>query len=178
MKRLVVSIVTVFLVGSACSAQAPAKTPAGAPAGPSPSAKAVQTARPTARTVASPTVPAASPMASLASTFEPAASGPPEAVEVELGTCCALTFVPYSLTAKAGTLDLFLINPVNEEHPFSHDLQIGTVLGQPLASSPVLKNGETGLFTIDALPAGDYVFWCAVNRHYQQGMTGTLTVTP
>lgn len=178
MKRLVVSIAAVCLVAGACSAQTPAQTSPGAPSGPSPTAVSVKTTPPTAATVASPTVPAATPMATWAATFAPAASGPPESIAVELGTCCALTFVPYALTAKAGTLALFLINPVNKEHPFSHDMQIGTVQGQPLASSPVLRNGETGVFTIDALPAGDYVFWCSVNRHAQEGMIGTLTVTP
>lgn len=115
---------------------------------------------------------------SLDATFEPTASAPPGALEVRLGTCCRLAFVPTSLTLPAGRATLFLINPVNPDHPFDHDIRVGPEIGRALASSPVLKNGETGIWTIDDLPPGSYAYWCSVNQHYQQGMFGTLTVTP
>lgn len=177
MPRRTRSIAVVCLMVAACST--------GSPGGPGPTASMAETARPTATVIASPTPapaptipPTATPLPTLATTFEPAESAPPEAIAVQLGTCCALRFVPNILTAEAGTVALFLTNFPNEQYPYSHDIRIGKVQGQAIAVSPVLKNGETGLLTIDDLPAGDYVFWCVVNAHDAQGMVGTLTVTP
>lgn len=168
------SIAVVCVVTAACSAQ----SPIGA-SPPATTLPAVQpTAAPTAAATAAPTLPAATPLPTLATTFAPAASAPPDAIEVQLGTCCALLFEPYVLTAEAGTVALFLANYPNEEFPFNHDIRIGKVQGQAIASSPVLKNGETGLLTIDDVPPGDYVFWCSVDAHAAYGMVGTLTVTP
>lgn len=168
------SIVVVCVMTAACSAQSPA--------GASPTATtppAVQpTPAPTVVVTAAPTPPAATPWPTLPATFAPGGTAPADAISVDLGSCCALTFVPYKLEAKAGTVELFLTNPTNRDAPFSHDMHIGTVQGQAFASSPVLKNSETGLFTIEGLAAGDYVFWCEVNSHDVGGMVGTLTVTP
>ena len=168
------SIAVVCFMTAACAAQSP--TGAGPTATIPP---AVQpTAAPTAAETAAPTLPAATPWSTLPATFEPGGTAPAGAIAVDLGSCCALTFVPYKLEAKAGTIELFLTNPTNEAAPFSHDMHIGKVQDQALASSPVLKNSETGLFTIEGLAAGDYVFWCEVNSHDTQGMVGTLKVTP
>ena len=174
MLRKIPSIVVVCLFAAACAAQAPAAT---SPAATSPEPQ------PTVVPIPSPTLPGAT-AEQLASTYQPAASGPaasgpPDAIAVMMGTCCALRFVPYSLTAEAGTVALFLTNPKGENiPPKSHDIQIGRELGQAMARSPVVKNGEAGLFTIEAMAAGKYVFWCAVDGHDTLGMVGTLTVSP
>ena len=167
MLRKARSIALVCLVVAACSAPAaiaPTSTPEppGSTEVPSPS----------------PTSPAASRLPMLDATFEPGASPGTGAIEVQLGTCCQLRFVPSTLTARAGTVSMFLTNIPNADFPYPHDLKIGTEIGRAIAGSPVLKNGESGLFTIEDLPAGSYVFWCAVDQHYLQGMDGALTVTP
>lgn len=168
------SIAVVCVMTAACSVQSPT--------GASPTATtppAVQpTAAPTAAATAAPTQPAATPWPTLPARFAPGGTAPAGAIAVDLGSCCALTFVPYKLEAKAGTVELFLTNPTNKANPYKHDMHIGKVQDQALASSPVLKNSETGLFTIEGLAAGDYVFWCEVDAHDTRGMVGTLTVTP
>ena len=168
-------VATCLLVVSACSSAAPA-----APDSATPSPVALPTVLATPSSAPKPT-PAPSPSPApklLSATFTPGGTAPPEAIEVQLGTCCYPLFEPNVLAAKAGEVALFLNNPTNEEFPLNHDIRIGKVQGQAIASSPVLRNSETGLLTIDDLPAGDYVFWCSVDAHAAYGMVGTLTVTP
>jgi plastocyanin len=165
----------VAVLFAACSTQsaAPATTPSPLPtAAPS----AAPTDAPTA-TAPPPGASSGAPPTALEEAFEPGATAAPDAIRVQLGTCCSLSFVPTDLTVAAGTVKLFLVNLRNPKSPFDHDIQIGTELGKALASSPVIKHATWGVLTIEDMPAGKYVYWCAVNNHYQQGMVGHLTVT-
>lgn len=177
MRRTLGSIAAACLV-AACSAQAPGgATPTAAN---SQTARATNpsTAAPTPTQRPSPTIRAVGTIVPLDATFQPEASARTGAIPVQMGTCCRLAFVPTEITAKAGDVSLFLTNFPNNAFPFDHDLKIGHELGREIASSPRMKNGETGTLTIENMPAGEYVFWCAVEQHYQNGMVGTLTVTP
>jgi plastocyanin len=91
-------------------------------------------------------------------------------------------FAPSALTAQAGTVMFFLKN-IDEVRPelgpgTNHSLAIGSVLGEPLASSEYVENGEAAVFTVEGLEAGAYVIWCQVPDHAEMGMVGSLTVTP
>jgi plastocyanin len=90
------------------------------------------------------------------------------------------TFVPEEATAKAGTVTFFLRNDPGDVHNFL----LGTAVdAPPLAKSPVMGSSETGILTIEELAPGTYAYWCTVpdrlgTPHWQDGMVGTLTVTP
>jgi uncharacterized cupredoxin-like copper-binding protein len=58
-----------------------------------------------------------------------------------------------------------------------HDIQVTTATGLPMATSDRLAPGESAVFTIEALPAGEYQFHCTVGTHTAHGMRGTLEVT-
>jgi plastocyanin len=94
----------------------------------------------------------------------------------------AFQFEPTALTAKAGTVVFFLKNidevPTGLGPGTNHSLSIGSALGQPLASSDYVRNGEAAVFTVEGLVPGSYVVWCAVPKHADFGMVATLTVTP
>ena len=156
---------------AACSASVPggATSSAAAPA----TVVATPSSAPTAKVTTAPT---ATPEL-LPSTFTPGGTAPADAIEVAMGSCCALIYQPYDLTAKAGRVEIFLTSFPNDEHPLDHDMQIGHKLLEPLVASPVVEYGTKGLWVIEDLPAADYVFWCTVNSHYANGMVGTLKVT-
>jgi hypothetical protein len=157
---------------AACSAG----SPGSATSSPAtlPTVGAIASSAPTAKVTAAPTpTPELLP-----STFTPGGTAPAGAIEVQLGSCCALTFYPYDLKAKAGQVEIFLSSFPNKQNPLDHDMQIGLELLKPLVASPVLDVGEKGLWVIEDLPPANYVFWCSVQSHYSRGMTGTLAVTP
>ena len=90
------------------------------------------------------------------------------------------TFVPDEATAKAGTVTFFLRNVPGDAHNFLLGTAVDT---PPLAKSPVMISSETGILTIEDLAPGTYAYWCTVpdplgTPHWQDGMVGTLTVTP
>jgi len=151
-------------------------SPGSATASPAtlPTVVATATSAPTAKVTPAPT---ATPEL-LPSTFTPGGTAPAGVTEVQLGSCCALTFYPYDLKAKAGRVEIFLSSFPNKQNPLDHDMQIGLELLKPLVASPILEVGEKGLWVIEDLPAAQYVFWCSVQSHYSRGMTGTLAVTP
>lgn len=80
------------------------------------------------------------------------------------------SITPATVTTKAGkyTID------VSNVGQFPHDLHIATSDGSELGSTPVIKAGQTGSFTV-TLPAGTYTIWCAVDAHRSLGMQASLT---
>jgi plastocyanin len=164
---------TVAALLAACAAQSAA--PTATTSAPPPSAE--PSVAPTVAATVSPTQPSSS-TTPLAESYEPGATAPPDAIRVQLGTCCDLAFVPRELTVPAGPLKLFLVNLRNPEFPFDHDILIGTEIGKALARSPVIKHATSGVLTIEDMPAGNYVYWCEVNSHWERGMSGRLTVGP
>ena len=169
------SVACLFVV-AACSSGSPVLPAATASPVAIPTFAATPSAAPTANVTTAP-APTATPNL-LPSSFTPGGTAPAGAIEVTLGSCCALTFYPYDLKAKAGRVEIFLSSFPNEQNPLDHDMQIGPELLKPLVASPILKVGEEGLWVIEDLPAANYVFWCSVQSHYARGMTGTLAVTP
>jgi plastocyanin len=86
-------------------------------------------------------------------------------------------FLPDELTVKAGRTVFFLTN-VPGALPVTHNLAIGPTLREVLVRSRAVLYRRSAVFTVEDLPAGDYVFWCEVDEHAAMGMVGSLTVTP
>ena len=127
-----------------------------------PSPTAVQTASPSPN-----------PWAGVTSTSVAADVGPAGSLRTEAN---GLTFQPDSLTVPAGTFAIFLVNP-SDKNADPHGLAIGKrVIGDAIVSSNDVKLGDSAVFTVSGLLAGDYIFWCTIPRHWAAGMVGTLTV--
>ena len=87
----------------------------------------------------------------------------------------ALEYHPGTITAPAGTLVIFLVNPADKSLG-SHSMAIGTRVGQVIASSGVVPLGSSAIFTVNGLPPGHYTLWCTVDDHAAEGMVGDLTI--
>jgi plastocyanin len=91
------------------------------------------------------------------------------------------------LNVKAGR---FVVHLVNQETPppnaclggtssdfcWSHEMRITDANGKDLAASATIKPGADGVFVIDDLPAGSYLFYCGIKDHTARGMKGAITV--
>jgi plastocyanin len=81
-------------------------------------------------------------------------------------------FTPKSLSAVAGTalrVELF-----NDDAGVRHGFTVATsVSATPMFAAPIITGASHEKFTIPALPAGTYVFYCPIHP----SMTGTLTVS-
>lgn len=91
------------------------------------------------------------------------------------------SFVPDSITAKAGDVSLYISNQepgAIDDTSYRHDLVIPVLQnGIPegiVAGSGDFRPTESGTFTVKGLSAGTYTFYCA---YHQNTMRGTLTVT-
>jgi plastocyanin len=80
----------------------------------------------------------------------------------------SISWEPGSLSAPAGSVTIKLVNESSVPHAVE-------VEGNGVEEeSETITAGETEL-TVD-LEAGEYVFYCPVGQHRQNGMEGTLTV--
>ncbi len=111
------------------------------------------------------------PTPEVSSSTEPAASPPAGAITVELAGPPP-HFIPADLKAPAGDLVFFLHN----RSPGIHTLAIGRELHKILAASSNVTPGKAAVFTVHGLAAGQYVIWCTIDGHAEEGMVGTLTV--
>jgi len=111
--------------------------------------------------VATPGTPGATPGASPAAS--PAAGG--TAVTV---TAVDIDFEPGELTIPAGT-DVEIT--VNNEGALQHDFYIEDTD----FATELIDGGSSATITVN-LASGDYVYYCDVPGHRQQGMEGALTV--
>lgn len=134
---------------------------------------------PTTAAVATTTTVAATTTTTLATSTAIGAVKPAGAIDVVLD---AFSYKPDTITAKAGDVTFFMSNrePAAVTDPaYRHNLIIPLVVNgvteERLAASGDFRPTESGTFTIKALPAGTYQFFCSY--HHSQ-MTGTLTVTP
>lgn len=75
-----------------------------------------------------------------------------------------------TFTATAGDVTFVVKNPSAMEHEFSVD---GNGINY---TSPTLKAGATGTYTIKGLKAGEYRLVCKVAGHEQLGMVAKLVV--
>jgi nitrite reductase (NO-forming) len=77
-------------------------------------------------------------------------------------------FVPGSIEAHEGPIDVTIVNLDAFDHDFTIDeLDVQLVLGP--------NETVEGSFEADS---GDYVFYCSIPGHREAGMEGTLSVTP
>jgi uncharacterized cupredoxin-like copper-binding protein len=82
-------------------------------------------------------------------------------------------FDPSSISAPAGKVVFFLVNSGTT----SHDLIIRDGSGKRLAGSELVSAGDTSVFTVDSIAAGNYTFFCDQPGHEQSGMKGDLTIS-
>jgi plastocyanin len=81
-------------------------------------------------------------------------------------------FSPATITAVAGKP--IVVSFRNDDAGIPHGMNVATsASGAPIASSAVITGVARTTFTIPALSAGTYVFWCPVHP----SMTGRLTIT-
>lgn len=113
-----------------------------------------------------------------------AVAAPPGASTVVMANWA---FEPSTVTVTAGTAVIFLINGDPEPTEpgqcmfpdcYDHSMKLTGPSGAVLAESTRLAPGHVALFTIDALPAGEYSFHCPILTHAGHGMRGTLVVNP
>jgi plastocyanin len=102
-------------------------------------------------------------------TEEPAAAGGGgEALTLTADPGGAISWEPSELSAPAGSVTIKLVNESSVPHAVE-------VEGEGVEEeSETITAGETEL-TVD-LEAGEYVFYCPVGQHRQNGMEGTLTI--
>jgi plastocyanin len=80
----------------------------------------------------------------------------------------ALKFDRTELTAKPGRVTIVMDNQSDVPHAVE-------VEGKGVEEETDTVTGDTAEVTVD-LEAGEYVFYCPVGNHRQEGMEGTLTV--
>jgi uncharacterized cupredoxin-like copper-binding protein len=83
-------------------------------------------------------------------------------------------FAPSSLSVKSGKVTLFLVNTGS----VSHDMVVMSADGsKSLGRSELIQPGDSGVLTINDLPAGSYNFICDQPGHEGLGMKGSLTAS-
>jgi uncharacterized cupredoxin-like copper-binding protein len=83
-------------------------------------------------------------------------------------------FAPTDATVKSGKVTLFLVNTGT----VSHDMVLMSSDGsKTMGRSELIQPGDSGLLTVDNLPAGSYHFICDQPGHETLGMKGTRTVS-
>ena len=81
-------------------------------------------------------------------------------------------FAEESLTAVAGTITVTFENPA----PIAHDFCVETSEAAQLGCTELTADGDTAIADF-ALEPGEYVYYCSVAGHREEGMEGTLTVS-
>jgi plastocyanin len=109
-----------------------------------------------------------SPSPSTSPSPSPSASDDSATLEVR---AAGFAYSPTSLSTKTGTA--FAVELRNDDAGVLHGFTIGTsTTSTPLFSAPIITGKAREAFTVPALPAGTYVFYCPVHP----SMKGTLTV--
>ena len=88
-------------------------------------------------------------------------------------TMTEFKFDPATLTVTHGKVVLFLVNAGTTQH----DLAIRDTSGNRVAVSELVSAGDSIVFTVDNLPAGQYKIFCTQQGHEASGMKGDLTAT-
>jgi len=101
----------------------------------------------------------------------PAASGQAAGPTLQLSASNTTSFDESTLTAVAG--QPFTVQLTNKTAGAPHDFSIKDSTGKVLFTGlPLAQPGQTVSYSVPALPAGTYTFFCSVHPN----MTGTLTV--
>jgi plastocyanin len=129
-----------------------------------------------------PSLAATAPAPAFSSSTEAATTAPDGAVVIEIAGPPG-HFDPKTVTATAGDVVFYLDNTSPGVHDMAIDRVALTFEGDevtnvPLAMSNFVRHETSAIFTVDGLPAGTYVFWCTIDNHAAEGMTGSLIVTP
>jgi uncharacterized cupredoxin-like copper-binding protein len=82
-------------------------------------------------------------------------------------------FDPADIKVKSGKASFFLIN----SGTVSHDMVVTSSDGKSLGRSELVQPGNSGVLTIDNLPAGSYQVVCDQPGHANLGMKGTITAS-
>jgi uncharacterized cupredoxin-like copper-binding protein len=83
-------------------------------------------------------------------------------------------FNPADIQVKSGKASFFLVNSGS----VSHDMVVMSSDGsKTLGRSELVQPGNSGVLTIDNLPAGSYSVICDQPGHAGLGMKGTLTAS-
>jgi plastocyanin len=80
----------------------------------------------------------------------------------------AISWEPQELNAAAGTVEIELVNESQTPHAVE-------VEGQGVEEASETITGSTTTLSVDLEP-GEYVFYCPVGQHRQNGMEGQLLV--
>ncbi len=89
-------------------------------------------------------------------------------------TMTEFQFDPASINAPSGKVVFFLVNSGS----VAHDLVVTKKSDNSrVGASELVSAGDSSVFTIDNLPAGDYIILCDQPGHEASGMKGTLTVS-
>ncbi|MEA2167293.1 MAG: hypothetical protein QOF76_593, partial [Solirubrobacteraceae bacterium] len=102
----------------------------------------------------------------------PAASSGGSTVKLSADAGGALKFNTTTLTAKAGTVTVEMVNPAGSGVPHAIAVE-GNGVDQ---DGKTVKPGGTSTDTLKLKP-GTYTFYCPVPGHEAAGMKGTLTVS-
>jgi uncharacterized cupredoxin-like copper-binding protein len=83
-------------------------------------------------------------------------------------------FAPADLTVKSGKVTFLLVNTGS----VSHDMVVMSADGsKSIGRSELIQPGDSGVLTVDNLPAGSYKIICDQPGHESLGMKGTLTAS-
>jgi len=82
-------------------------------------------------------------------------------------------FDPATITVAHGRVVFFLVNAGTT----AHDLAIRDSKDNRIAVSELISAGDSIVFTVDNIEAGNYTIFCTQQGHEASGMKGTLTVT-
>jgi plastocyanin len=83
-------------------------------------------------------------------------------------------FSPDRLQVSPGDASFYLVNPATSTE--LHQMTILDASGRVLAASVRVAVETAALFTVKGMKPGSYQFYCAVDGHRAEGMTGILTV--
>ena len=100
-----------------------------------------------------------------------AAAGGGDQLEVAAVEQGGLSFDPKELTAKAGSVTIRFTSPQDAAMPHALEVEGNGVEEE----TDQIQGGGSAELTVD-LKAGEYVFYCPVGQHRQNGMEGKLTV--
>lgn len=116
-----------------------------------------------------------STLARLDSVTQIDAAEPAGSLSVEMANA-PFRFLPEALAVPPGDAIFFLMNTApGGEFPI-HNMAIGPSLGEIMAVSSPIRPGVSASFSVSGLEEGEYVIWCTIDDHADQGMVGTLTV--
>jgi plastocyanin len=82
-------------------------------------------------------------------------------------------FSPSTLSVPSGKVVFYVVNGGT----ISHDMVIRDGSGSTVARSDLISAGDSFVFTVSSLAAGNYSFLCDQPGHEANGMKGTLTAT-